>query len=313
MFLDSASCELPVDIDGLFEREAPVWAEIGSGSGYFLKAAAREHRDANFLAAEIHSSSVLRTYNRVRQASLSNVRLYHGDGRFFLRNLLSERLLSGLYVNFPDPWPKKKHADKRLLDDSFFRLLASRLVDTGRAYLTTDHRNYFCWALEQGRESRCFEIRQKPPPPLVMKSRYARKWESDDRSIYHAEFSKICHVRVQPTLCIVGMQHSVLEGSLPNLRAFEPIVHSFDGSHVVIKRALRPIGREAVLFDVHIEEEGLVQDVLLRVRDRGNGNHYILGVDPFGRPLATKGVAEAVRVLTDWFSERGLTVVDRSY
>lgn len=313
MLLQPATEDIPVDSVELFDREAPVVSEIGVGSGYFLEVIAERRPQVDFLAVERHSASVRRAYNRMRKAGLTNIRLFHGEGRFFLRNLVADRQLAKVFVNFPDPWPKVKDAHHRLFDSSFIRLLTSRLEEGGAAYLTTDHEKYFDWACRQGRESEYVRTETKSPPAIVLESRYARKWQSAGRAIFHAAFRKARHATVESTLETVPMQHSVLEGSLPDLSGFEPIVHAFDDNHVIVKRPLRPIDGRATFFEVHLEEEGLTQDFLLRLRERDDSDRFVLGVDPFGHPIATRGVAEAVGVMTEWLAENGLTVVHSSY
>ncbi len=313
MLLQPAAEDIPVDPVELFGREAPLVCEIGTGSGYFIEAIAEERPATDFLAVERHSASVRRAYNRLCRAKFTNVRIYHGEGGFFLRNLVTPRQLDALYINFPDPWPKQKDVHRRLFRPDFIRLIAGRLRDDASAYLTTDHREYFEWACRRGRGSAFVSVHVQDPPAAALQSRYAQKWISKGRSIFHAAFRKITHANVSRTLELVPMQHAVLKGTPPDISQFETIVHAFDGNHVVIKRVLRPLDGEAVLFATHLEEEGLTQDILLRVRDRRDSDRWVVGVDPFGHPIATRGVAEAVRVLTDWLLEQGLTVVETSY
>jgi tRNA (guanine-N7-)-methyltransferase len=313
MLLQPEARDIPIDPVHIFDREAPVAAEIGCGSGYFLTEIAGRRPAVNFLAAERHSASVRRSYNRIRQKGLTNVRIYHGEGRFFLRNLVPPDGLTALWANFPDPWPGTKNIHNRLFQTSFFRLLAARLGRDGRVYLTTDHNQYFTWACARGRESGYFDLKVQAPPSIVLKSRYAQKWQSEGRSIHHVVFTRTRSADVERTLELVPMQHSVLEGEFPDLNTFESVVHAFDDNHVVVKGILRPVDGRAVYFEVHLEEEGLTQDILLRLRQRNDSNRMVLGVDPFGHPIATRGVAEAVGVVTDWLVGQGLTVVDSSY
>ncbi|MCH1927501.1 methyltransferase domain-containing protein, partial [Shewanella sp. C31] len=98
--------------------------EIGFGDGRFTASLAKEHPDWLVLGAEVSAASVLRAYKRVRRENLGNVRLYHGTGPFALRNLVPPGSLLAAIVNFPDPWPKKRHQGRRLLKEPFFRRLS---------------------------------------------------------------------------------------------------------------------------------------------------------------------------------------------
>ena len=118
---------IPTEPAELFGRRAPTALEIGFGNGSFMEAVAAREPEWNWLGAELSRSSVGRAFRRLTRAGLSNVRIYAGDARFLVRQVLPAHCLDRVYVNFPDPWPRRRHRDNRLLEASFFHLLGSRL------------------------------------------------------------------------------------------------------------------------------------------------------------------------------------------
>jgi tRNA (guanine-N7-)-methyltransferase len=156
--------ELPPDPKALFGREGPLVVEVGFGDGRFTAHYARTHPERLILGAEVSAASVQRALRRLKREGIGNARLYLGEGAFALRNLVPPRSVLEVIVNFPDPWPKKRHQERRLLQEAFFRRLSTRLVQGGRLLLTTDHEDYFAFALEEARRTGLYRIETPPPP-----------------------------------------------------------------------------------------------------------------------------------------------------
>src|SRR5690606_34327654 len=123
----------------LFGRAGPLVLEVGFGDGTFLAHLAEAYPAWNLLGAEISLASVSRAFRRLRRLGHRPVRLFRGQAEFLLRNIVPPEGLHRLYVNFPDPWPKKRHHERRLLQASFFRLAAARLEPNGAIHFTSDH------------------------------------------------------------------------------------------------------------------------------------------------------------------------------
>lgn len=126
----------------LFGRDAPVVLEIGFGNGDHLLARAQAEPDKDFLGVEVHRPGVGRVLNRAQAAGLANLRVACHDAVEVLRDWLPERALAEIVVYFPDPWPKKRHHKRRLVQPEFGRLAASRLAPGGLLRLATDWADY---------------------------------------------------------------------------------------------------------------------------------------------------------------------------
>ncbi|UDY24234.1 tRNA (guanine(46)-N(7))-methyltransferase TrmB [Nocardioides sp. Kera G14] len=140
--------EVPLDINAAwFGREAPLYVEIGSGVGETTASYAAAHPDVNVLAFEVWLPGVADTLARVEEAGsagepLTNVRLCTVDAAWSITELFRPGSITELWTLFPDPWHKKRHHKRRLINQPFIGTAASRLVDGGTWRLATDWADY---------------------------------------------------------------------------------------------------------------------------------------------------------------------------
>jgi len=132
----------PLDFRALFGREAPVVVEIGSGMGETTVRIAAENPDTDYLAIEVHAPGIGSLLRRVEEEGLTNLRVVQHDAVEVLRDMVPEGSLAGIHVFFPDPWPKKRHHKRRLVQPGFATLAASRLAPGGRLHVATDWQEY---------------------------------------------------------------------------------------------------------------------------------------------------------------------------
>ena len=132
----------PLDLDGLFGRRARRVAEIGFGNGDNLLALAASRPAEDFLGIEVHRPGVGRLLLQLEQRALGNVRVVCRDAVEVLERYLGGPCLDEILILFPDPWPKKRHHKRRLIQPSFVTLLVDRLQDGGALRLATDWEPY---------------------------------------------------------------------------------------------------------------------------------------------------------------------------
>lgn len=307
MLLYNADFDPPTNFDPTFGRSAPLVLEVGFGDGRYLEHLSEAHPDWNLLGVEVSLGSVWRAFRRMKRCGAEHVQLYKGSGRFIVRDVIPEKGLHRVYVNFPDPWPRKKHLKNRLLQVPFFRTLSQRLEEGGQLWLTTDHPEYFAFSVEEGLASGCFTVEEDTPPPATLQTKYARKWLAQDKPIYHARFCLV-H-RAEETIArnpIIPMQHVTLDGSLNQVGAFEKQVRPFNGGHAIILEAYRDLGSEGLLFKAVSEEEDLRQELIIQAWPTEEG--VLVSLQPFGNPMTTKGVRECVMAVADWLVSQGLSL-----
>lgn len=132
----------PVDLDAVFGRAAPKILEIGFGMGETTAAIAQAHPENDYLGVEVHAPGVGALLKRIAALGISNVRIIRHDAVAVLEQMIAPDSLAGAHVFFPDPWPKKRHHKRRLVQPAFIALLASRIARGGYLHLATDWLEY---------------------------------------------------------------------------------------------------------------------------------------------------------------------------
>lgn len=125
-----------------------LYVELGTGKGDFITAIAERYPQINFIGLEVEATVVLAAARKVREKNLSNVRLIVFDVEN-ISELFDEHAIDRLYINFCDPWPKKRHAKRRLTHVRFLELYKKILKPGGEIYFKTDNRGLFDFSLEQ--------------------------------------------------------------------------------------------------------------------------------------------------------------------
>lgn len=137
-----------LDLDQAFGRRAPRILEIGCGMGETTVAIAAAHPENDYLGIEVHTPGVGNLYKEIALRELTNVRVVQHDAVEVVGDMLAEASLAGIHVYFPDPWPKKRHHKRRLLQPPFVALLATRLAPGGYFHCATDWEEYALQMLE---------------------------------------------------------------------------------------------------------------------------------------------------------------------
>jgi tRNA (guanine-N7-)-methyltransferase len=132
----------PQDFATRFGRQAPLVMEIGFGNGEALAWASEHDQARDFIGVEVHGPGVGRLMNALAARDASNVRLYKHDAVEVLENEIAPGSLSEARIWFPDPWHKKRHNKRRIIQPDFVALLASRMASDGLLHLATDWQAY---------------------------------------------------------------------------------------------------------------------------------------------------------------------------
>jgi tRNA (guanine-N7-)-methyltransferase len=132
----------PLNFRDIFGRAAPVVLEIGSGMGETTARIARENPGTDYLAIEVHAPGVGSLLKTLGEDGSANVRVVQHDAVDVLREMIPTASLAGIHVFFPDPWPKKRHHKRRLIQPAFVALAAGKLVPGGYFHVATDWQDY---------------------------------------------------------------------------------------------------------------------------------------------------------------------------
>jgi tRNA (guanine-N7-)-methyltransferase len=131
-----------IDARGVFGRDAPLVVEIGSGMGETTLEIAKADPPTDFIAIEVHAPGVGSLLRGIEAAGLTNLRVIRHDAIDVLEHMIADMSLAGIHIFFPDPWPKKRHHKRRLVQPAFAALVARKLAPGGLLHAATDWPDY---------------------------------------------------------------------------------------------------------------------------------------------------------------------------
>lgn len=141
-FITEDNLSSPEDLAELFPKKQPIALEIGCGTGHFIAELAAKNLETNFLAIDIYNKGCYKTCKKIETEALDNVLVMRIEARYLLTHYIEKKSLAGVYINCPDPWPKKRHRSRRLVNSSFMELLLHYLQPDGDFYFSTDFDDY---------------------------------------------------------------------------------------------------------------------------------------------------------------------------
>ncbi len=302
--------------ESIFNRKAPIFLEIGIGNGEFIKWIAERHPENNYVGVEVAREFFKKAVNRITSSGLTNVRLIHCEGAKALCQLFKNGSLSGLYLNFPDPWAKKKQKRRRLVNKLFPWLLALKLLDSGFFLMVTDFKEYAEEVVEAFLNTKCFAPLWKEGPMRnrledYYHTKYARKWLACGLPLFFVGFKKVKTpenipaevFEYYPILKISkedSMPHSIIQVEKPFVPSElvnelpEGII--FQKDQKVIKILEKFLSSKSVLLDSLISEGHLVQRFFVTISPHSNG--LIVKIHDSDKPLPTEGVHTLIALLT---------------
>ena len=192
-FLDADQC---LDWQSQFGNNHPLKLEIGFGMGDFLIAMALRESQSNFVGIDFSQNGIQKLLAQIQARKLKNIRVVYGDVREKIPLLFQDGELDTVYINFPDPWPRKRHFKRRLIKPAVVKLVAIKLAPAGNIYLATDSEPYALEMLEylnaepllqnMNRESGCFAERDHLP-----KTKYEKSFIYAGDKIHYLEYFRV--------------------------------------------------------------------------------------------------------------------------
>jgi tRNA (guanine-N7-)-methyltransferase len=185
----------PWDAAVLFGRSAPLEVEVGSGKGLFLQSAAERTPAHDFLGIEIATKYARFAAARLARGGLTNAVMVHGDAQPIFADLLPDASLAAVHVYFPDPWWKKRHQKRKVLNERFVKQVERTLVSGGALHYWTDVKERFDETLDllaaQTTLVGPIEVLETPAEhDLDYRTHFERRTRLADLPVYRAEFRK---------------------------------------------------------------------------------------------------------------------------
>lgn len=131
-----------IDLNALFDRDAPKVLEIGFGNGLSLSKMAAAQPETDFIGVEVHQPGVGQLLKAIEEQGLTNLRVACTDAVVLLQERISDNALDRLQLYFPDPWHKKRHHKRRIIQPSFVQLLSEKIKSDGYLHMATDWQHY---------------------------------------------------------------------------------------------------------------------------------------------------------------------------
>ena len=194
-FVIPFSDETP-DYNKIFKTEnnnVNIIMEIGFGSGFATAEIAQANPDKNYLGVEVHRPGIGRLLREIKERNLSNIRIIEYDAAYVAQKMIHPGSLDGIHLFFPDPWPKKRHHKRRLIQRPFTEVLADCLKQGGYLYMVTDWEDYAICALEElTATANLHNAYEKFAPPQTWRplTRFEQKGIAKDHVIREIYFVK---------------------------------------------------------------------------------------------------------------------------
>lgn len=160
---------------GLIEIKSPIILEIGFGMGQSLATQAKAHPENHYIGIEVHKPGVGSLLSQIQKEDIRNIRIFCCDAIDVLKNNIADHSLDKVQVFFPDPWPKKRHHKRRLIQESFVKLIYQKLKPKGILHIATDWENYAEYIQDIIDQTKLFEKIKVTPeeqrPPTKFETR----------------------------------------------------------------------------------------------------------------------------------------------
>lgn len=131
-----------LDLTGVFSRRAPLIMDVGVGTGDTTLNHAKLHPENNYLAIEVHRPGIGHLLNQIEQNKVSNLKIINHDVINVLQDQIPDHSITQIFIFFPDPWPKKRHHKRRLINETLLNLVKEKLTRHGRLHIATDWSEY---------------------------------------------------------------------------------------------------------------------------------------------------------------------------
>jgi len=194
-YLRAENLEKPTDWQLVFGNDNPVALEIGCGIGDFIALTAAERPATNFIAIDFYNKGCYKTCRRIDTRGLKNVRVLREEARQFITERIPKGSLAAVYINCPDPWPKKKHRKRRLVNRTFMEFLRDYLVPGADFFFATDFDDYGTdvagmMAGLEGFENRLAPDLYRHEMEAYHLSKYMKKFMAEGKKIYFIHYRK---------------------------------------------------------------------------------------------------------------------------
>ncbi|MBC6937715.1 MAG: tRNA (guanosine(46)-N7)-methyltransferase TrmB [Chloroflexi bacterium] len=303
--LSSLTLPWPTDWAALFGVERPLIVEIGFGYGQFLLHLARAHPDASIIGLEIANRCLSHVEAQIERGGFTNARVIHSTAETALHHLFQPASISQIHINFPDPWFKKRHGHRRLMQRDTLDVMVNRLAPGGMLYLATDILEYAEMSAGLLAATPGLDNTLETPWASSLPGRALTRYEGKAARTGRACYYFACRRNYLPPPPVapvkeLDMPHLVIKSALTLdtiYEAFTPGQHQTDGIYISFLYIYR--SRNVLLLEVYVKEPTIDQHVAFLLSERAP-NEFSLRLSTLGHPRPTPGLHAAAGLLGEW-------------
>ena len=293
---------LPLNWNSL-SASGRVFVEIGFGNGENLEFLAKKYPDVLIVGVEVSQLCVMKGARRALSQGLDNIRIMHGDARFLLRAMFAPETVDRLFMNFPCPWPKTRHAERRVTVPSFARLLNYLLKPNGTFELATDVDWYAEDANETITKTGAFDtVSFEKNPQREYITKYERLWLSMNKDIWSVVLRKNGRVPHEE----YSDSEWEMEGGVETNMRLEELAAKLKGAegkgtdgegYWTYRDVFLSVERVALGL-VITADEGFEQHFYIKLVEKSDGG-FTVKVDSVGHPYRTPAMRAALKFALD--------------
>ncbi len=295
-FIDYRKAEKPLSLKNFT-------VEIGFGSGDYLLKLAQEHRDEIFFGIEKSWISINKLLKRCIKLNLSNVLCTRLDAYWAFKLLFRDCSVKRIIMNYPDPWFKKSHQERRLTKKENLYVFAKKLIPRGQIKIRTDEYSFVEFSLQEANALECFSVKVSKPLVTEPLTKYEKRWVSMGKEIWDLVLIKekepypmpIVEIKEVKELFPVKIQPKELKIQDISNKEFKIEEGLYLKCFSVWQR------NEDFVIETLISENNFLQAFMITIKKRQN--YYIIDVSQFSEILKTEGVKKALIFLSEFLSK----------
>ncbi len=290
MIINHRTCKKPLPCE-------KILVEIGFGRGDFLVRLAQDNTDSTIIGFETSGISIEKAENRLRRLGITNVLLIQMDAFWGFHFLLKEKSVREVFINFPDPWFKKRHFKRRLTSKEKLCMFASRLVKGGRIKIRSDYEPFVEYSVRSAKEIGTFYITKRRLLPYEPLTKYEGKALSFGREIHEIilELKEHPAFKGPPLKEVKDMLQLKKKGRFRSNEAQNQTIRVREN---IILKTFRVIeSKDTKLIECLISEYGFTQRFFIQIKEEEGIS--CIDVSPFSEVIRTEGIKMAVEKFSE--------------
>ncbi len=307
---NSLAMDWATDWDALFGVQRPIIVEIGFGNGDYLIALAKQYPDHHVIGFELSTPSLEKAETKIKRSKLDNVIAIYSRGETAINHLFKPESVAQIHINYPDPWFKARHAERRIMQRNMLDAIVSRLEIGGLFYLATDIVEYAEMSHDllietNGLTNELDSAWVNDFPERLITTKYEAKGIREGRVGNYFKYRRNQNeIPPVPVMEEWSVPHVVIKTPMTPREIAgateKTVFHKGNYIHVAVFNGLWNINQDSVLFEVNIEEPTIEQHMAIGLRYREEKDDYILRYETIGMPRPTEGLHFATSSLAKW-------------